>query len=91
MLNYVKNHYHYSLTAFQELANPVDKLLNLDNYKTVSQQELDQVRDDYNRDPIGTMQKAGIKFGWSEEDETKTRKELSEKYKRQNNPIELQP
>lgn len=87
----LKNHYHYSLTAFQELANPVDKLLNLDNYKTVTQQELDQVRDDYNRDPIGTMQKAGIKFGWSEEDETKTRKELSEKYKRQNNPIELQP
>ena len=87
----LKNHYHFSLTAFQELANPVDKLLNLDNYKTVSQQELDQVRDDYNRDPIGTMQKAGIKFGWSEEDETKTRKELSEKYKRRNNPIELQP
>ena len=87
----LKNHYHFSLTAFQKLANPVDKLLNLDNYKTVSQQELDQVRDDYNRDPIGTMQKAGIKFGWSEEDETKTRKELSEKYKRRNNPIELQP
>jgi len=87
----LKNHYHFNLTAFQELANPVDKLLNLDNYKTVSQQELDQVRDDYNRDPIGTMQKAGIKFGWSEEDETKTRKELSEKYKRKNNPIELQP
>ena len=87
----LKNHYHFSLTAFQELVNPVDKVLNLDNYKTVSQQELDQVRDDYNRDPIGTMQKAGIKFGWSEEDETNTRKELSEKYKRRNNPIELQP
>lgn len=85
----LKNHYHFSLTAFQKLANPVDKLLNLDNYKTVSQQELDQVRDDYDRDPIGTMQKAGIKFGWSEEDETKTRKELSEKYKKRNNPIEL--
>lgn len=87
----LKNHYHFSLTAFQELANPVDKLLNLDNYKTISQQELDQVRDDYNRDPIDTMQKAGIKFGWSEEDEAKTRKELSEKYKKRNNPIELQP
>ncbi|OEY72946.1 GLPGLI family protein [Salegentibacter salarius] len=87
----LKNHYHFSLTAFEELANPVDKLLNLDNYKTISQQELDQVRDDYDRDPIGTMQKAGIKFGWSEEDEAKTRKELSEKYKRRNNPIELQP
>lgn len=85
----LKNHYHFSLTALQELANPVDKLLNLDNYKAVSQKELDQLRDDYDRDPVGTMQKAGVRFGWSEEDEAKARKELSEKYKRRNNPIEL--
>ena len=63
---------------------------SFDNYKTVSQQELDQVRDDYNRDPIGTMQKAGVKFGWSEEDEAKQKKELTKKYKERNNPIELQ-
>src|SRR5690606_15597528 len=87
----LKNHYHFSLTAFQELANPVDKLLNLDTYKAVSQKELDQFRDDYDRDPIGTMEKAGVIFGWSEADEAKTRKELSEKYKKRNNPIELQP
>ena len=86
----LKNHYHFTLTAFQELEKPVDKLLNLDSYKTVSQKELDQFRDDYDRDPIGTMQKAGVKFGWSEEDEAKTRKELSEKYKKRNNAIELQ-
>lgn len=87
----LEDHYHFSLTSFQELADPVDKLLNLDDYKAVSQKELDQFRDDYDRDPIGTMQKAGVRFGWSKEDEAKTRKELSEKYKRQNNPIELQP
>lgn len=86
----LKNQYHFSLTGFQELANPVDKLLNLDNYKAVSQRELDQVRDDYDRDPIGTMQKAGIEFGWSEEDEAKQKKELTKKYKKRNNPIELQ-
>ena len=86
----VRNQYYFSLTGFQELVDPVGKLLNLDNYKTISQQELDQVRDDYSRDPIGTMQKAGISFGWSAEDEAKARKELSEKYKKRNNPIELQ-
>lgn len=86
----VRNQYHFSLTGFQELVDSVGKLLNLDNYKTISQQELDQVRDDYSRDPIGTMQKAGISFGWSAEDEAKARKELSEKYKKRNNPIELQ-
>ncbi len=86
----LQNQYHFTLTGFQELQKPVDQLLNLKNYKMVSQQELDQVRDDYYRDPIGTMQKAGVKFGWSEEDEAKARKELSEKYKKRNNPIELQ-
>lgn len=86
----LKNQYHFSLTGFQELKTPIKKLLNLDNYKTVSQEELDQVRDDYNRDPIGTMQKAGVKFGWSEEDEAKQKKELTKKYKERNNPIELQ-
>ena len=86
----LQNQYHFTLTGFKELQIPVDQLLNLENYKMVSQQELDQVRDDYNRDPIGTMQKAGVKFGWSEEDEAKARKELSEKYKKRNNPIELQ-
>ncbi|WBL22877.1 GLPGLI family protein [Zunongwangia sp. HRR-M8] len=85
-----KNDYHFTLTGFQELEKPVSILLDLDSYKTVSQEELDQVRDDYNRDPIGTMEKAGIVFGWSEEDEAKQKKELTKKYKRRNNPIELQ-
>ncbi|MGA9590454.1 MAG: GLPGLI family protein, partial [Salegentibacter sp.] len=86
----LQGEYKFSLTGFQELEKPVYKLLNLDDYKAFSQQELDQVRDDYNRDPIGTMQKAGVRFGWSAEDEAKTRKELNEKYKKRNNPIELQ-
>lgn len=87
----LKNQYHFSLISFQELADPVDKLLNLNTYKAVSQKELDQFRDDYDRDPVGTMEKAGVIFGWSKEDEAKTRKMLSEKYKKRNNPIELQP
>ena len=86
----LREHYDFSLTGFQELQEPVIQLLNLENYKDVSQHELDQVRDDYNRDPIGTMQKAGIRFGWSEEDAAKQKKELTKKYKTRNNPIELQ-
>ncbi len=87
----LKNHYHFRLTGFQELPNPVDQILKLKNYETVSQKELDQFREDYDRDPIGTMEKAGVIFGWSEEEEAKTRKELSEKYNKRNNPLELQP
>ena len=88
----LQGHYNFSLTGFQELPTPVDKLLNLDNYKAVSQEELDQFRDDHNRDPLGAYKNAGVKFGFrNKEDEAKTRKKLSEKYKRRNNPIELQP
>ena len=87
----LKDDYHFTLTGFQELKKPVTKLLNLDNYKVVSQEELDQFRDDDNRDPLGALKNAGIKFGFiNKEVEAKTRKELSEKYKRRNNPIELQ-
>ena len=88
----LEDHYHFSLISFQELEKPVGQLLNLDNYKAVSQKELDQFRDDHNRDPLDALKNAGVKFGFrNKEDEAKTRKELSEKYKKRNNPIELQP
>lgn len=88
----LEDHYHFSLISFQELEKPVGKLLNLDNYKVVSQEELDQFRDDHNRDPLGAYKNAGVKFGFrNKEDEAKTRKALYEKYKKRNNPIELQP
>lgn len=83
---------HFSLISFQELDEPVGRLLDLDNYKVVPQMELDQFRDDHNRDPLTAYENAGARFRFiNEEVEAKTRKELSEKYKRQNNPIELQP
>nr|WP_262917435.1 GLPGLI family protein [Zunongwangia pacifica] len=88
----LKNHYHFTLSGFQELKKPIEKLLNLDNYKMVSQKELDQFRDDNDRDPLAAMRNAGVKFGFnSKEVEAETKKMLSEKYKRRNNPIELQP
>ena len=88
----LKDDYHFTLTGFQKLEKPVGRLLNLDNYKAVSQKELDQFRDDNNRDPLGALKNAGVKFGFiNKEVEAKTRKELSEKYKRRNNPIELHP
>ncbi|MFC6858121.1 GLPGLI family protein [Zunongwangia atlantica] len=86
----LKDDYHFSLTEFQELEKPVTKTLNLDNYKLVSQEELDQFRDDNDRDPIAAMRNAGIKFGFSSKKvEADTRKMLSEKYERRNNPIEI--
>ncbi|WBL22876.1 GLPGLI family protein [Zunongwangia sp. HRR-M8] len=88
----IKDDYHFRLTAFQEFEKPVTKKSNLDNYKLVSQEELDQFRDDNDRDPIAAMRNAGLKIAFSKkEHEIETRKMLSEKYERRNNPIELQP
>ena len=87
----LKNDYHFTLSGFQELKKSVKKVLNLDNYKEVSQEELDQFRDDNDRDPIAALRNAGIKFGFrSKKVEAETMKNLSDKYKRRNNPIELQ-
>ena len=66
----------------------VSKTLNLDDYKEVSQQDLDQVRNDYKRDPLTAMNNAGITIEWN--DEAKAKRELSEAHKNRNNPIELQ-
>ncbi|AVR45971.1 GLPGLI family protein [Christiangramia fulva] len=85
----LKDDYHFRLTAFQELAYSVDKLLSLDKYKAVSQQELDQVRKDYNRDPLTAMANSGITIEWKDGQE-EAKRELRKKYEKRNNPIELQ-
>jgi len=84
----LQDHYHFTFSAFQELEKLVPKTLNLDDYKEVSQQELDQVRNDYKRDPLTAMNNAGIIIEWN--DEAKAKRELSEAHKNRNNPIELQ-
>ena len=84
----LQDHYHFTFSAFQELEKLVPKTLNLDDYKEVSQQELDQVRNDYKRDPLTAMNNAGITIEWN--DEAKAKRELSEAHKNRNNPIELQ-
>ena len=84
----LQDHYHFTFSAFQELEKLVPKTLNLDDYKEVSQQDLDQVRNYYKRDPLTAMNNAGITIEWN--DEAKAKRELSEAHKNRNNPIELQ-
>lgn len=84
----LQDHYHFTFSAFQELEKLVSKTLNLDDYKEVSQQDLDQVRNYYKRDPLTAMNNAGITIEWN--DEAKAKRELSEAHKNRNNPIELQ-
>ena len=88
----LKNHYHFTLTGFQKLEPPVDKLLDLEKYKLVSQKELDQFRDDYKRDPFTAMESIGVTIEWvDDKQEAKMKRDVNESYKRENNPIELQP
>lgn len=87
----LQDHYHFSLTAFQKLQNPIERLLNLDDYKVVSQQQLDQVRNDYKRDPLTAMENEGVTIKWKDGQEAEAKREFIKKYKARNNPIELQP
>ena len=87
----LQDHYYFSLTAFEKLENPVEKLLNLDDYKEVSQQQLDQVRKDYKRDPLSIMENGGVTIKWKDGQEAEAKRKFTKKYKKRNNPIELQP
>ncbi len=84
-----KNHYHFRLTSFKKLQLPVSKILETEAYKTVSRKDFLKIKDNFKRDPLSAMSGAGIKIGWSGDDEANAKRELKEKYDSENNPIEL--
>ncbi|UAB85780.1 GLPGLI family protein [Zunongwangia sp. SCSIO 43204] len=86
-----KNHYRFSIMEFQELKKIVSKTLNLDDYKEVSQGDLDQVRGDYKRDPLTAMTNGGVTIHWKDGQEEEAKRKFQKRHKKQNNPIELQP
>ena len=86
-----KNHYRFSIMEFQELKKIVSKTLNLDDYKEVSQRDLDQVRGDYKRDPLTAMTNGGVTIHWKDGQEEEAKRKFRKRHKKQNNPIELQP
>jgi len=85
-----QNYYHFKMTGFRELDTDASITIEEDQYTTVSKAEFLAAEENYNRDPLGALSKAGITIGWSKEREKEAEKELKENFKSRNNPIELE-
>lgn len=85
-----KNEYHFTLTNFQELEEPVSTLMDYTEYRLAQKTDFLKVKENFKRDPLKAMSNAGIKIGWAKGDEKKAKREMSEKFKKENNPIELE-
>ncbi|MBZ9632375.1 GLPGLI family protein [Salegentibacter sp. LM13S] len=85
-----KNYYHFKLSGFKEIETEATVSIDEDRYTKVSKNDFLTAQESYTRDPLGTLSKAGITIGWSEQEEKSAKKELKENYKSRNNPIELQ-
>jgi GLPGLI family protein len=85
-----QNYYHFKITGFRELDTNASSTIEEDRYTTVSKVDFLSAQENYSRDPLGALSKAGITIGWSEEREKEAKKELKENFKSRNNPIELE-
>lgn len=84
-----QKYYHFKLTGFRELNKAASMTIAKDRYTEVSKEDFLTAEENYNRDPLGALSKAGISIGWSKERGKEAKKELKENYKSRNNPIEL--
>lgn len=85
-----QKYYHFKLTGFRELNKAASMTIAKDRYTEVSKEDFLTAEENYNRDPLGALSKAGITIGWSKKREQEAKKELKENYKSRNNPIELE-
>lgn len=86
----LKDHYHFKLTGFEILKEPVTTILDLDNFKLVIKKDFIKAKNNFNRDPLTAMANAGVKIGWTGNQEANAKRELKKKYDEKNNPLELE-
>jgi len=86
----IKEEYQFKLTGFQKLSKPVSVVIDYEKYRNIPKEDFLKIKENFKRDPLTAMGNAGIKIGWSKEDERKAKKELDEKFKKENNPLELE-
>ncbi|MUP44743.1 GLPGLI family protein [Gramella sp. BOM4] len=82
--------YHFQLKGFQQLEPAVSQILEEEDYLQVKREDFEKIRDNFKRDPLSAMRTGGMKIHWSDEREMEAKKEFREKFKRENNPIELE-
>ena len=85
-----KDHYSFELGSLETLKTLVTHEFDSEKHLEISQQELEKVSDNYNRDPIGAVEEAGITFGIAPGQREKMHQEHLKELKKKNNPIELE-
>jgi len=86
----IKEEYQFKLTGFQKLSKPVSVVIDYEKYRNIPKEDFLKIKENFKRDPLSAMSNAGVKIGWSKEDERNAKKELDEKFKKENNPLELE-
>jgi len=60
-----KDHYNFELISFETLRTPVVSKLEIDKSLEISQEYLNKISENYDRDPISAVEKSGITFGFA--------------------------
>ncbi len=85
-----KGHYSFILKTFQKLQDPIPFEFSPKAHLFTNKAELRGISDDFNKNPYGALERAGITIGFEPGQKEKMEKEHREEIKKQNNPIELE-
>ena len=89
-INDVRNHYNFRLISFQKLKNPINITYNEDDFITATKKKVEEIKSDYDKDPISFLERAGMTFKFGDGERERNQRQHSETMKKQNNPIELE-
>ena len=85
-----KGHYHFKLTNFRILKEPVKFSFEPKDYMQTDKEKLSKIVKAYNQDPFAAMERSGITFGFKPGQKERMMKERREELEKENNPIELE-
>lgn len=84
-----KNHYNFELLEFKKLKKPIKIKFAESDFITTSKLKVQQVQQEYDRDPISFLERSGMTFSYEQGERERNHKKHLEYLKKRNNPIEL--
>lgn len=85
-----KEHYSFVVTNIQNLEQPVPFTFLTEDYMTTKKKRLEEIVEEYNKDPFAAMERRGMNFNFSSGQKKRMERERKERLDRENNPIELE-
>ena len=85
-----RNEYNFRLTSFEQLVPSIEVNFNPGDHMKVEKEEFQQIKRNYDLDPIAALERSGIKIHFNPKQERKAKNDIQEKLERNNNPMELE-